>query len=94
MLKYSIVDFCSDLSLIKGFVNQDDLFDEIYHSDDERILTIYIKGILDWHTIEALLIQREIIQSGEQLISLFCRSFESEDEILSLYKFSDSIVFL
>lgn len=94
MLKYSIVEFCSDLSCIQGLDNQDDLFSKFYEGDDQRILTIYISGILSWHAVEKLLIGKGIIFSGEQLISLFCRAFESTDEVLSLSSLAGSVILL
>lgn len=92
MLKYSIVEFCSDLSFIQGLACQEDIFNEFYEDDGKRILTIYISGILTWHAVEKLLIGKGIIFSGEQLISLFCQAFESTDEILSICNCSNSIV--
>jgi hypothetical protein len=94
MLKFSIVEFCSDLSLLKAFVNQGELFDMISQCDDQRISTVCICGQLNWHAIESLLVEREIIQSADQLISLFCRSFDSVEEIHSLCNFPQSIVFI
>ena len=94
MLKYSIVEFCSDLSFIQGLASHEQLFNEFYEGDGKRILTICISGILTWHAVEKLLIGKGIICSGEQLISLFSRTFESTDEILSLCNCSNLIAII